>query len=168
MTRRRRMEDDETDSRAVEERAASGRQFDESESMADEQISPLHIPRDRWPEGKVLRWVRIEAANAIDNKNWASMTRVGWTPVDRAQYADLFPMITMPGQGDTSDGKVIFGGLVLCERDERLVARDKARQERATIEANEGIKEYVEQGPSQFPRFQDMGKVEYTRAVFKE
>lgn len=168
MARRRRIEEDETETRASQERLTDQREFDESESLADEVRSPLHIPMDRWPEGKVLRWVRIEANQAVDNKNWAQMTAVGWTPVDRSVFPDLFPMVPMPGQGDVSDGKIIFGGLCLCMRDKRLVLRDKKRQEQETIAQNDSINSYVEEAPGNFPRFNQSGPVQYERAAFKE
>lgn len=168
MGRQRKKDTDDSDSRVSEERLLEARANDESESLDDDIHSPLYIPRSKWPEGKILRWVRIEAGNAVDNKNWSMMTRIGWTPVDRSVFPDIFPMVAMPGQGDVSDGKIIFGGLCLCARDVRLVERDKQRQQQDTASANESIKTYVEQGPSAFPRFDNSGPVQYEKVQFKE
>lgn len=158
------------DSRDGESRTASTRDADERELLADDMESALYIPRAEWPQGKTYRWVRAEAGGAADNKNWSQMTRVGWTPVPRERHKNRFPLITMPGQGDVSDGAIIYGGLILCERDSRLVDRDRQRQQAETRAQNDSISTYVEQGTNQYPRFNQSGPVEYARAnaAFKE
>ena len=161
--------DDARDNRASESRTVESRKADQRELLGDEMESPLYIPREEWPDGKTYRWVRIEAGNAADNKNWSQMTRVGWTPVDRTRHLDRFPLINMPGQGDITDGKILFGGLCLCERDTRLVERDRSRQQQETVAQNESINTYVEAGTGNFPRFNQSSSVQYDRApAFKE
>lgn len=144
----------------------------ENEMFSDTLASPLYIPPDRWPQDQTLRWIRIEAGNAADNANWSKMTRLGWTPVKRSVYADLFPTVPMPGQGDVTEGSIVFGGLCLCQRPTRLVMRDKAAQEKATREAGRTIESYVEGGTANAPRFNQSGPTEYQRsrgpAQFKE
>lgn len=165
-----RPDDEKPDNRVAETRAAESRKIDEREILSDDNESPLYIPRSRWPDGMVLRWVRTESAGAADNKNWAQMTRVGWSPVPREMFADLFPLVEMPGQGDISGGAIIFGGLCLCQRRADLVQRDRKRQEQETIAQNNSINTFVEQGTANFPRFNQSGPVQYERAnaAFKE
>lgn len=160
------------DSRATETRESEDRFADEHELMADQPESPLYVDPKDIPHGKTYRWVRIEAQGAADNKNWAQMTRAGWSPVPRSRHEDRFPVTPMPGMGDTSDGTIIFGGLCLCERDTRLVMRDKKRQEQETLAANESIQGYVEGGNAAIPRFNQSGPVQYDtggrQAQFKD
>lgn len=149
-----RTDDNEQEDRGQRSRKEDRGDRDEFENamFADELQSPLYIAPDRWPDGMTLRWVRLDAGNAPDTKNWGKMTRVGWRPVPRAMYEDLFPTIDMPGVGDTSGGHIIFGGLCLCQRPTQQVLRDKARQERETMLQGESIKTYVEGGNPNFPR----------------
>lgn len=163
-------EQDPRDRDARTARESEERDADERELLNDDMESALHIPRNEWPAGKTYRWVRVEANGAADNKNWSQMTRVGWTPVPRSRHEKRFPLIPMPGQGDNSDGAIVYGGLILCERDTRLVVRDKQRQEEKTRAAHESISTYVEAGTSQYPRFNETGPVQYQRAqaAFKE
>lgn len=128
------------------------REIFENEMFADAAQSPLYIAPERWPDGMALRWVRLEAGNAPDTKNWSKMTRVGWTPVKREEYEDLFPSVDMPGLGDTSHGVIIYGGLCLCQRSMRLVERDKRRQEHETLLQGQSIQSYVEGGNPNAPR----------------
>lgn len=160
----------DSSSRSAETREAQGRDSDERELLTDDMESALYVPRSEWPDGKTYRWVRIESNGAADNKNWSQMTRVGWSPVPRARHEKRFPMVPMPGQGDISEGSIIYGGLILCERDTRLVKRDREKQQAETRAQNDSIQTYVEQGTSQFPRFNQSGAVEYQRAqaAFKE
>lgn len=124
----------------------------ENEMFADSAQSPLYIAPERWPDGMALRWVRLEAGNAPDTKNWSKMTRVGWTPVKRDDYDDLFPSVDMPGVGDTSHGVIIYGGLCLCQRPMQYVLRDKKRQENETLLQGQAIQSYVEGGNPNAPR----------------
>lgn len=143
----------------------------EQPMFADSSESPLHIPKNEWPEGMALRWIRVEAGNAPDNANWSKMTRVGWSPVPRKAYEKRFPTVPMPGVGDNSDGFILFGGLCLCQRPIELVERDRVRQERATQEAGRTIESYVEGGNSNFPRFNQSQEPKFERgrpAQFKE
>lgn len=147
----------------------------EQPMFADSAESPLHIPREEWPEGLAFRWIRIEAGNAPDNTNWQKMTRIGWSPVARGKYKQLdrrFPHVELPGISNQSDAFIIFGGLCLCERDIRAVLADKKRQEQATREAGRTVETYVEGGNSNVPRFNHSSDVQYERGVrpvqFKE
>lgn len=137
----------------------------EQPMFADATESPLHIPRADWPPAMALRWIRVEAGNAPDNANWSKMTRVGWSPVPRKMYENRFPVVPMPGVGDTSDGFILFGGLCLCQRPIELVLRDKARQEKETQEAGRTIETYVEGGNSNFPRFNQSQPAQFERAT---
>lgn len=150
------------------------RQPFEQTMFADASESPLYIPQDHWPEGHALRWIRIEAANAPDNANWSTKTRMGWTPVVRGKFPKLderFPSVPMPGMEQSQNQAIIFGGLCLCMRDMRLEKRDKLRQQKETQEAQKTIETYVEGGTSAVPRFNESGpvKFEHGRPVqFKE
>lgn len=172
------LDEDDRDDRKPSARDASKeddrKMFDEP-VWADAVESPLHIPRNLWPVGQSLRWVRIEAGNAPDNTNWSKMTRIGWKPVlrgDNPGIDALFPQVAMPGVGDTTGTAIVFGGLCLCMRDERLVARDRKRIEEETKSALRTVETYVEGGNSMFPRFNQSGplQVENARAParFKE
>lgn len=162
-----------------DDRGQRARQEDTDERVAfenspftDAAESPLYIPKDEWPEGKALRWIRVEANGAPDNTNWSKMTRVGWSPVPRKMYDKRFPVVPMPGVGDNSDGAIIFGGLCLCQRDIRLVKRDAERQQEETRLQGQSIETYVEGGNPNFPRrvMEDSGMTrERVRPVaFKE
>lgn len=159
MSRKSATKTNRADDRDVEDRGQRSndkrdkRETFENDMFADAAESPLYIPPERWPDGMALRWVRLEAGNAPDGKNWTKMTHRGWRPVKRERYDDLFPKIDMPGAGDNSDGFVIYGGLCLCERPMAQVLKDKARQERETMLQGESIKQYMEGGQNpNFPR----------------
>lgn len=165
-----RQDDYEDDDRGRASRHADDRHQDERDEDADAPTSPLHIPRNRWPDGMTLRWIRIEANNAIDSKNWATMNRIGWQAVPRELYADLFPISPIPGMQDTSGGSIIFGGLVLCQRPTRQVLKDRARQEAATRAANETVQPFVEGGNTRFQQSRIISEVTSSRGTpqFKE
>lgn len=156
---------DDSTTVARESATEEAREAFEKPVFADSMESPLHIPRDEWPDNMALRWIRIEAGNAPDNANWSKMTRVGWTPVPRKMYEKRFPVVPMPGVGDNSDGFILFGGLCLCMRPLEMVLRDKANQERATAEAGRTIETYVEGGNANFPRFNQSQPVQFERGV---
>ena len=163
-------EHDAPETRASAARDTEQRYLDERDLDADAQISPLHIPKERWPQGQTLRWVRVETQGAIDNKNWSQMTQRGWKPVARGPYEDLFPALPIPGMQDSSGGAVIYGGLVLCARDTRLVERDRLRQERETQAANEAVQPFVEGGNMNFRQTGIVSHVNTSRGTpqFKE
>lgn len=162
---------DGADSYERESARDESRENFEQPMFADSAESPLHIPRDEWPQDMALRWIRIEAGNAPDNTNWAKMARIGWSPVPRSMFGKRFPSTPMPGMDATAtDQVIVFGGLCLCQRPIHLVERDKKRQEQATAEAGRTIETYVEGGNSMVPRFNQSGpvQVERGRAQFKE
>jgi hypothetical protein len=159
--------EDDRDDRAPLKREADReddrKAFDEP-VFVDAIESPLHVPPELWPTGMRLRWVRIEAGGAADNTNWSKMTRIGWQPVKRGDNKGidaLFPQVAMPGQqGDGTGQAIVFGGLCLCMRDARLVARDKKRVEEETKSALRTVETYVEGGNSMFPRFNQSGPLQ--------
>lgn len=142
---------------------------------ADANEAATYIPAEDWPEGKALRWVAIEVANAPFNTNWSQKTRAGWVPVLRGKYPRIdarYPSIPMPGMEHQQNSAIIFGGLCLCERDMRLEVRDKKSQQKETRESLRTIETYLEGGSANFPR-QDFGStpVQYERGKpvkFKE
>lgn len=151
------------------------REMFEQQMFSDGKESALYIPREDWPEGFALRWIRVEAANAPDHTNWSAKTRMGWSPVLRGKYPRLdarFPSVPMPGMEAQQNQAIIFGGLCLCLRDMRLEKRDKLLQQKETAEAQKTIETYVEGGSAAVPRFNQSGPVQYERAVapvqFKE
>ena len=125
--------------------------------FTDAQESALYIPPSAIPDGKALRWIRVEAANAPDNVNWAKMIRGGWTAVMRGKYKNIdarFPSVPIPGsQGSTDGGTILFGGLCLCERDIRLQKRDAERQRQETRDSLRTVETYVEGSTAATPRF---------------
>lgn len=167
-------EEEDRDNRAARGSDREERDDFEQPMFADAAESPLFVPRDEWPEGHALRWIRVEAGNAPDNTNWAKMSRIGWTPVPRSMYESRFPATPMPGMDQTAtDQHIIFGGLCLCQRRLDLVERDRRAQERQTQEQGRTVESYVEGGNSNFPR-RDFGSSapQYERGVrpaqFKE
>lgn len=160
------LDDDDRDDRSAVRREApreDDRKAFEEPVFADAIESPLHIPPHLWPEGKRLRWVRIEAGNAPDNTNWSKMTRIGWQPLLRGENPEidgLFPQVAMPGLNATEGTAIVFGGLCLCMRDARLVERDKKRIDAETKNALRTIETYTEGGNSMFPRFNQSGPLQ--------
>lgn len=168
--RKPRDEDLTARSRDDEERDAQTRTYDERDDLPEDPESPLFVPPEEWPEGKWLRWIRIEAHGARDNKNWSMMTRAGWEPVARTgKLAKRFPASPFPGQGDIYDNLIVLGGLCLCQRDARLVLRDRKTQERATAMAGQSIKPYlIDNGGTSFqqmPRTQQADVITTSRGA---
>lgn len=151
----------------------SNRRLSIRPAINDAVRSGLYIDPAVWPRGYTYRWIRVGVNGAVDNKNWSVKTRAGWKPVPRDRHPDLFPSLPMPGSNTTTQDVIMYGDLCLCERPTKDVLRDKQRQADETVAANDCVKDYVDGGSPNVPRFDQSGPVEYgysrERAVdFKE
>lgn len=144
--RPRKIRDPEADVEADREpRVTQTRARSAREVAADYQRSALYVPRERWPQGMTLRWVAFEVEGAVNNMNWSKRIRDGWVPCRRSDYGDLFPSLPIPGHASNGDDSIIFGGLCLCQRPSRDVARDRKFIEAETEAQMSSFKDYVEE-----------------------
>lgn len=152
--------------RSEETRAATARKAEKREMPAVAFESDLYIPPDIIPDGMAYRWVRLSTHNEPDHTNWGKRTRNGWRPVPRTRHLEVFPFIPMPGHNTDSD-MIINGGLILCEKEQRLVNRDKKAREEATRDQMNSIA-WTTEGLAGAPKVNESGKVETGHIAFKE
>ena len=100
----------------------------------------LHIPKEWWPEGYSIMWVRESVKGVQDARNLAHMESNGWEPI----YADEMPQLAFfspEGLAQDDAQLVRVNGMRLMKRLEEIhVAHDRAlakdREHQAKIKNN--------------------------------
>jgi hypothetical protein len=108
--------------RADESRAANERY------VIDEYRTGLpHVPSDEIPPNMCYRWVAEFVRGAMDEGNVRNKTASGWRAVPASRHPSIASGSLFPGARPTVDDATIirFNGLVLCEKEKRLVERER-------------------------------------------
>lgn len=159
--------------RSAESREATARKGTLREMPVPSHTGRFHVPRERWPHGKVLRWVALSVLNQ-DVQNWEKRVDGGWEAVQRSMYPDLFPYIARPGQENSPYADIIVrGGQVLMQCPEHLFEKHRLNIRRANEEAMRSVAFIGDQDPT-MPRHTIVNETAIERvttersAAFKE
>lgn len=98
---------------------------------ADDDMGPLHIPRDLFPPGFDFQWVTSEVYGQSLPRERAKYERGGWTPVHQEDFDGIFDGRFMP---KGASGEINVDGLVLMARPLKFSIEAKKREQREARE----------------------------------
>ncbi len=101
------------------------------EPTSEDTPDKFHIPKDMFPEGMDLLWVRVESFGQPDPHWRAGREKQGWTPVHQEDFDGRFDGMWMK-RGDPSE--INLYGLVLMARPLEFSIKARQRDKRAARE----------------------------------
>ena len=113
---------------------------------------PTMLPAPEPRDGVSYRWVRTSTLGESDMTNVSSKFREGWTPVKAEDHPELQ---VLPDIDSRFEGKVEFGGLLLCENSTEYVeSRNDAHREMNQSQIDSVDNNYLRQSDSRMPVLQ--------------
>lgn len=122
---------------------------------------PNPDPRPGWGH----RWIRTSMANVADHRSMSTALREGWEPVRAADYPEINLYFDSRSAGDSPNGNIELGGLILCRRPEEINRqRDKHYQDMTAQQAFAVDNNVMRENDARMPLFSEkQSKVSFGR-----